>query len=105
MICLGMSRDHWTFQGNLQQPILDNNRLIYSSLPFSSEQAEAWWLCFDTLCMADKELRQIDSLLADLKRPQFGARSIAGVKDASCMARFIPTEGWLPVNAQIKVSK
>jgi hypothetical protein len=32
------------------------------------DDMEAWWLCFDTLRMADGELRRSDTLLADSGR-------------------------------------
>jgi Histidine kinase-, DNA gyrase B-, and HSP90-like ATPase len=100
----GFSGEHWTFQEHLHQPRLVNDRLVYTAgRPFNSEEAAAWWLCFDTLQMLDRELRQVDALLADSERPRLAAKSVAGAEDPRRLASLIPTEGWVPLDARIKV--
>lgn len=57
----GISKTHWVFQEKLYQPRVKNNRIIFTSkTPFSVEEMDAWWLCYDTLKMIDNELRDID---------------------------------------------
>lgn len=98
------SVDYWKFQEHLQQPRLEVDRLVYTSAyPFSIQEAESWWICIDTLRMIDKELRQIDAVLADCDRNRFAARGVAGIDDVSRIAKFVSTDGWLPVDTQIKV--
>lgn len=98
------SVDHWIFQEHLQQPRLVGDRLIYTSAyPFSIKEADPWWVCFDTLRMIDKELRQVDALLADCNRNRFAARGVAGIEDVARIAKLVRTEGWLPVDTQIRV--
>lgn len=81
----GIAREHWVFQEHLHQPYLSEDRLVYTSgRPFTLQEASAWWLCFDTLQLIDRELRQVDALLADIsqqERPRLAARSVAGVED------------------------
>ncbi len=103
----GTSLAHWVFQENLLQPQADpgSNRLRYtSSRPFPLSDAEAWWLCFDTLRMADGELRQVDALLAASGRIRFEAQGITGVLEPHHLSKLIPTEGWTPIDTQIKVT-
>jgi hypothetical protein len=101
----GISKEHWTFQNKLLQPRLEFDRLKFTSQsPFPVEDAEAWWLCFDLLRVADRELRRVDDLLADMKRPRFVARSVAYIDSPERLGRLISTQGWLPVEATVKVS-
>jgi hypothetical protein len=98
------SRPHWIFQERLQQVRREVDRLIYtSSRPFTLREAPAWWLCLDTLKMVDKELRQVDALLADNHKPRFAARSVAYVDDPIRLTTYIPTDGWLPIDARLRV--
>ncbi|HWW77553.1 MAG TPA: hypothetical protein VNZ44_19275, partial [Pyrinomonadaceae bacterium] len=58
----GVAKSHWQFQNNLLQPRREADRLVYTAKrPFKLEEAPAWWLCFDTLQVVDRELRQVDS--------------------------------------------
>ena len=65
----GLSEIHWNFQEYLQKPTVENQRLIFTAgRPFDRDDNKAWWLCFETLGMADRELRNCDSVLSDLGR-------------------------------------
>jgi hypothetical protein len=100
-----ISRDHWVFQGHLQQPLVENNRLKFTSGDqFPVEEASAWWLCFDVLKMIDRELCQIDALLADIGRERLEVRGVAGIEDANRLAELVPTKDWIPIDAQIKIT-
>ena len=99
------SRKHWGFQSRLHQPIVEGDRLVYSSgQAFPVSDSESWWLCLETLKMVDNELRQVDSLLSDTGRPRFLVRAVAGIEEPSRLAKFIPTAGWTPVDTRIRVS-
>ena len=100
-----ISKDHWIFQEHLQQPMIENNRLKFTSGDqFPVEEASAWWLCFDLLKMIDRELCQIDALLADIGLERLEARGIAGIEDANRLAKLIPTKDWIPIDVQIMIS-
>ena len=97
--------EHWRFQEALTQPQTEADRLIFtSSRSFQPRESGAWWLCYDALTVADNELREVDSLLADTNRPRFRIRGVKGVEKPERLERFIPTEGWEPVDAKVKVS-
>lgn len=56
--------------------------------------------------MIDRELRQVDALLADINdrdQPRLAARSVAGVEDPERLVLHIQTEGWTPVDARLRV--
>lgn len=97
--------DHWTFQGRLHRPLRQEDRLVYSSArPFDEHEAYSWWLCFDSLNMVDRQLHAVDSLLADLGRPRFAARSVKGVDSPRRLKDMIPTRNWTPVDATLAVT-
>jgi hypothetical protein len=101
---VGVSASHWIFQEKLYQPRLESDRLVYTSKStFTVNEAPAWWTCFDALQVVDRELRQVDALLADTNRPRLAARGVSCAEDPMRMAKFIGTSNWLPVDARIKV--
>ena len=100
----GIAEEHWTFQEHLNPPVLRGDRLMFTSAhAFEVEEAAAWWLCFDHLQLIDRELRQVDALLADSNRERLAARSVIGADDAQRLSPLVPTEGWTPVDAKLKV--
>ena len=97
--------EHWAFQQKLARPRVEQGRLVYTaSNPFVLSEADAWWLCLDTLQMIDRELRQVDALLADTHKPQLQAHGVAGVDDPTRLAEYVPTEGWMPVDARVRIT-
>ncbi|MCD4846236.1 MAG: ATP-binding protein, partial [Methanosarcinales archaeon] len=96
---------HWVFQENLYQPLLESDRLVYTSKnAFTTEENSSWWYCYDTLQMIDHELRNVDSLLTDKNRQRLAARGVSNVEEPKRLVKSIPTEGWEPVDTQVKVS-
>jgi hypothetical protein len=99
------SRQHWEFQNLLLRPRLSHEELVYSSKrPFGADEAEAWWLCFDTLQLADRELRKADEILLKTDRARFVARGIADSDSPRRIATTVPTKGWEPIDAKIRVT-
>lgn len=99
------SDEHWKFQGKLNKPRVESDRFSFTSgTPFSINDFDSWWLCYDTLRMVDRELGEVDALLADKNKPRFYVRSVAGIEDPDRLERLIPTKGWSPIDASIKVS-
>lgn len=99
------SRVHWDFQERLNKSYVSDDALVFTSgLAFSLEEANAWWLCLDTLRMVDSELRGIDSLLSDRSMARFLARRVAGVDHPERLAQYIQTSDWHPIHAAIHLS-
>jgi Histidine kinase-, DNA gyrase B-, and HSP90-like ATPase len=96
---------HWKFQGYLQRPRLENDRMVYTSVrPFELQDAPAWWLAFESIEMVDGELRKVDALLADRGKSRFRARSVKGADNPKRLAELVPTIGWNPIDARVTVS-
>lgn len=101
----GAKREHWVLQEKLREPYVAANRLIYlADSAFSVEEASSFWLGMDTLLAVDRELRQVDLLLAETGRPRLVARGVAGVEDPNRLADFLPVEGWTPVDTRVHVT-
>jgi hypothetical protein len=92
-----ISADHWFFQEKLYQPRLESDRLVYTSKEaFLVEKASAWWTCFDAIQVIDSELRHIDALLADTKKPRLMARGVSYADDPLRLSKLIRTDDWRP---------
>lgn len=95
---------HWTFQSKLLRPVVKGDRVRFASGSiFGRAEASAWWLGLDLVQQADRELRLVDDLLADLDRTRFAARGVLGADAPAVFARHVRTEGWTPVAATLKV--
>jgi hypothetical protein len=96
---------HWNFQQKLNQPILEKNRIVYSSKsPFTIGEVDSWWLCYDALIMIDNELKEVDSLLTDSNRMRLNAIGVTSVEDPKRLSRLIAVKDWQPVDTKIKVT-
>lgn len=102
----GISQEHWRFQARLHQPSCNKARaeLIFSGSPFPLIEQDAWWLAYDAACLADKELSAANHLLRDHSLQQLTAREVAGVRSPELFACNVPTEGWHPVDASLRIS-
>jgi len=97
--------EHWKFQEKLQTPYPDGDALAYTSgFAFPIEDSDSWWLCLETLQRIDRELRQVDALLADTKQLRLKARRVAGIESPDRLVSYIPTDGWKPIDAVVHVS-
>lgn len=102
---VGTAALHWAFQEHLHQPQREADRIFYTTArPFKLDEAQAWWLCRDTLLGIDRELRAVDALLADLGRSRFAVRSVAAVESTDRLVRLIGVDGWTPVDADLRIS-
>lgn len=98
------SQRHWTFQRRLQPAQRKGDRLVFSSTEgFSPADAPAWWLCYETLRLVDRELHQVDAMLSDLKRQRLAARGVAGVDAPARLTAYVAADGWEPVDAEVHV--
>ena len=110
----GISFKHWHAQNLLSHADLDSSDqtgitvLITSTHPFPEESSDSWWIAFDAVCLADKEIRSSNALLESRKvvqtSPPFQIRRIKGTEAPERMAEHIETEGWNPCPVNIHVS-
>lgn len=101
----GISAVHWTFQERLARPHIELDAVVFTTgQPFGREDAEAWWLAYDTLNAVDRELRDVDLLLQGRGREVLKARRVKGAGSPESLARSVQTRGWRPVDARLQVS-
>jgi hypothetical protein len=102
----GISQEHWRFQARLNQPCCDtaSEELVFSGSPFPATEQAAWWLAYDAACLADKELSAVDHLLRDHRMQRLAAKEVKGVRTPESFSRNVPTEGWHPVDASLRIS-
>jgi Histidine kinase-, DNA gyrase B-, and HSP90-like ATPase len=101
----GEAADHWRFQERLTRPRVNRDRFEFTATqPFGRAESGAWWLAYETIRVIDNELRRVDALCADLERPRFAVRSVAGADSPARLSAFIRTEGWKPIDASLRVS-
>jgi hypothetical protein len=99
------SRLHWDFQERLNKSYVRDDALVFTSgQAFSLNDANAWWLCLDTLRMVDSELRGIDGLLSDRSMARFLARRVAGIDHPERLAKYIQTSNWHPIHAAVHLT-
>src|SRR5690606_31887950 len=100
------SQIHWTFQKKIGFPIVENDLLFYnSSEPFYIHEQKAWWLCIGSLKVLDKELRNANEFFALFKLEGFSAKGVYSINNSILLGKkYIRTEGWTPIDTQIKVT-
>jgi hypothetical protein len=101
----GHSLDHWTFQEKLASPHLEDESLIFTaSEAFSRDQSSAWWLAYEAIVYADKELSDSNRLLKERVAQELSARRIKGAVSPEIFSQFVPVAGWKPVESKIHAS-
>ncbi len=101
----GISALHWSFQERLARPHIELDAVVFTTgQPFGRDEAEAWWLAYDTLNGVDRELRDVDLLLQSRGREVLKARRVKGAGSPEILSRTVKTRGWRPVDARLQVS-
>lgn len=99
------SEDHWVFQEKLYKPIVENNRIKYTSKsPFTLQEIDAWWLCFDALKMINDELKNVDAILMENGRQSFNLVGVYGIDSLEQIQKLITVNGWKPIDTCIRVN-
>ncbi len=100
----GFSEVHWNFQSKLAKPYVEGDRLHYSSIePFDVSLVDAWYLCFDTVQMVDRELADAEENLRS-RSARFAVTGVKGAKSVGQFAEAVQTKGWKPVSVDVQVS-
>lgn len=101
----GASSHHWTFQERFALPHVEQDSVVFSvGRAFKIDEAEAWWLAFDTVSAVNRELLEVNSLLQSLNRKLLTARDVKGAGSPEVLSRTVRTEGWRPVNTTLQIS-
>jgi Histidine kinase-, DNA gyrase B-, and HSP90-like ATPase len=101
----GYSKRHWNFQNKIYPAKHRDDSLVFESKSsFSPTEADDWWLCFDAIEIADRELRGADALLTDRKRRPLDVRRVVGAGDPEILAKTVTVHSWRPVNTLPRIS-
>ena len=101
----GISSLHWSFQERLARPHIEFDAVVFTAgQPFAREDAEAWWLAYDTVNAVDRELHDVDLLLQSRGREILKARRVKGAGSPEIFARSVQTRDWRPVDTRLQVS-
>jgi hypothetical protein len=110
----GASRDHWSFQGYLNPAYLPPGQeglVFQSKSPMTREYMNAWWLAYESISVADRELRDCDRLFKSrtghgdqAQEIQFAAKRVEGAGDASRLAQLVTVAGWKPIDTTVRIS-
>lgn len=102
----GESKRHWQFQNKLGSVALNaKNEIYWSGSTFSQDQSDAWWRCYETCRMIDKEIKVSNRILADHNRPVMLAKGVNGAQDILLFQKNVPVQGWVPVDFSFQVSQ
>jgi len=100
----GISADHWSFQERLAAPHIEYEAVVFTTgSPFSIDDADAWWLAYDTISMVDKELQDVDVGL-ESRGLYLRAKRVKGAGNPEALAKCIQATGWRPIDAHLRVS-
>lgn len=106
----GISHSHWQAQNWLGSATLDltcklqETALVTSTKTFPKSEAASWWVAYDGLCVASKEIVESNVRLRDSDRAQFKIRRVRGTDSPESMAEIVRTVGWNPCSASIHVA-
>jgi hypothetical protein len=101
----GISFDHWKFQEKLASPRIEDETLVFtSSDTFSRSEASAWWLAFEAIVYADKELADSNRLLREKLEIELAAKRVRGALSPDHFSKLVPVADWKPVESKVHAS-
>lgn len=102
-----VSKLHWAFQAKLHtlKANPERHEILITGSPFSQAEQAAWWQAYDTARYADKELNAAYYLLRDHDRESLAVREVAGIRSPDAFAVHVPTQGWVPVDTEVRISQ
>jgi hypothetical protein len=105
----GVSEQHWRAQNRLAHPYVDPaepEALVFTSTrPFAEGDANAWWIAYDALGVANHELKATDALLRDVRLPPLQVNRVRGADTPDRLATLVQVSGWRPVLADVRISR
>lgn len=105
----GLSEQHWRAQNRLAHPFVEASEpeaLVFTSTrPFAEEDATAWWIAYDAIGVANRELQAVDALLRDVRLPPFAVSRVRGAETPDRLANLVQVSGWRPILADVRISR
>ncbi|EGW21506.1 HD domain-containing protein [Methylobacter tundripaludum] len=111
----GVSLQHWQAQNRLSQvgpshSDPENRTLLFTSCSaFPIDEADAWWVAYDAICLVQRELQNSNQLLSSRlgtssKSPLFKMQHVEGVDNPANASKHIRVTGWMPCSVSVHVS-
>lgn len=107
----GISFSHWQAQNKLSKVDIDQSDpnketlLFTSTLEFTEDETEAWFIAYDAACLVDKEIKASNALLLGGNPAlSFKIKKVNGIDSPENLARFVRVSNWKPCSAQVHVS-
>lgn len=105
----GLSEQHWRAQSRLAHPYVEPAKpeaLVFTSTrPFAEEDASAWWIAYDAIGVANRELQATDALLRDIGLPPLQVNRVRGAETPDRLSTLVQVSGWRPVLADVRISR
>jgi hypothetical protein len=108
----GISFAHWHAQNWMGRADLDTSDrdgetiLFTSTRDFGEHDSDAWWIAFDAIDTANKEIHGCNKLLAsqaNSEAPPFKIKRIRGAGQPSLLEKHVRTRDWHPSSAMVHV--
>jgi hypothetical protein len=105
----GVSFDHWKAQNRLAKVDIDQSDpiretlLFTSTIDFKEPDSNAWFVAYDAICLAEKEIKSSNSVLEKRGSQKFKVQKVKGVEKPENMAAYIKADGWEPHSAKVHV--
>lgn len=105
----GVSFEHWKAQNRLAKVDLDQSDaneetlLFTSTVDFGEADSNAWFVAYDAICLADKEIKACNAVLEKANEKVFKVKKVKGIESPKSMAAYIRASGWEPGSAQVHV--
>ena len=105
----GVSFDHWKAQNRLAKVDIDQTDpkketlLFTSTIDFKETDSNAWYVAYDAICLADREIKSCNLIFEKNDRKLFKVKKIKGIESPESMAIYIKSDGWEPRSAKVHV--
>lgn len=108
----GVSRNHWQAQNWLAPATLHpddtagQTLLITSTKAFDEKNDRAWWVAYDLIELANREIQAANEVLRGVSGATDGLqiKQIAGSGSTSELSKYVRTSGWRPAPIKLGVS-
>jgi hypothetical protein len=100
------SLKHWIAQENVDGPIRTGDEIVYRASKGISD-VDSWWLYYELLTGLDAEIKAVSKLLEGRKyvAKKLSLHGVRAVDSPDETARFIPPDGFLPVEVSVSANR
>jgi hypothetical protein len=107
----GISFNHWQAQNRLAKVDIDQSDpkketlLFTSTIDFTEEEADSWFIAYDAIHLVDKEIKSCNNLLQNRNNYSvFKIKKVRGVESPEDLSKYVKAINWQPCSVQVHVS-